>query len=313
MPHTKKETSAKIKKQPPPAAGPERGRKIRRPRDFSKKGWSKVASEVKNQIGDDNITIVAAGVAFYAFLAIFPAIAATISIYALAFDAQAIQQQLSQIAQFLPTQTQQLVNQQLSQIAGRSGQALGWGAGVSILIALWSANKGMKALFRGVEIAYNQQENRGFIKENAITLLATFCAVILVIASMTLVIALPATLANFQFPAAISTLLRWGRWPVLGLVILFSLALLYRYAPLRQAPKWRWVTWGSTIATVLWLAGSWAFSFYVSRFGSYNATYGSVAAVAILLLWFMLSSLAILLGAEINASMEKYSNQGEAG
>lgn len=162
----------------------------------------------------------------------------------------------------------------------------------------------MKSLFMGIKIAYDEQDTRGFIKQNALTLLFTLGGIILVIISLILVIAVPAALGNIGLPSALQSVIRWIRWPVLALLILLSLAVLYRFAPDRDNPQWKWVTRGSTIAAVLWLLGSWAFLFYVSNFGSYNKTYGSVAAVIILLLWFQLTCFIILFGAEINAEME---------
>ncbi len=281
-----------------------RGRYARKPGEIPKEGWRDIALRVKDQIGLDNVSLVAAGVAFYAFLAIFPAIIATIMIYGLMVDPQTVQSHLQAMTGILPDQVSQLLNQQLSSIAGQSSGALGWGVAISILVALWSANKGMKGLFQGINIAYDEQDSRGFIKQNAITLLFTLGAIVLVIVSAALVVAMPVLLGNLGLPPVLQTVARWARWPVLGLMVIVGLALVYRYAPDRENARWNWVSWGAAVATVLWLIGSWAFSFYVNNFGSYNQTYGSLAAVVILMLWLMLSSFSILLGAEINSEME---------
>lgn len=286
------------------ARNDDRGRRATRPGEIPKSGWRDIIVRVKNQISDDNINIVAAGIAFYAFLAIFPAITALISLYGLVVDPQTVQQQFSGVSGFLPQQARQLLNQQLSQIAAQSSQSLGWGLVLSILLGLWSANKGSRALFTGLNIAYNEKSSRGFIKENALTLLFTLYAIAAVIISMILIVAFPAAVGNLGLPSVVQTLIGWLRWLLLAALILLNLALLYRYAPDRDNPQWRWVSWGSVAATVLWLAGSWLFSLYVSNFGNYNETYGSVAAVIILLLWFLLTAFIILLGAEINSEME---------
>lgn len=293
-----------------PKRAQRRGRRAERPREISRKGWRNVALGTKAQIADDNIGIVAAGVAFFAFLAIFPAIIALISIYGLVVDPQTVQQQLTQLSGVLPDQARGIIGQQLQQLTGATG-GLGWGLVVSILVALWSANKGTKALFTGVNIAYNGKDERGVVKQNALTLLFTLGGILVVLVSMALIAVLPPVLGAIGLPASIEGAVRWLRWPVLAAIVLVSLSAVYHYAPDREGPKWRWVSWGAGIATVLWLIASWAFSFYVANFGSYNKTYGSLAGVVILLLWFMLSSFIILLGAEINSEMENQAGKEE--
>jgi membrane protein len=282
----------------------EHGRNAQKPEQIPPRGFKDITVRVGKQMNEDNLDIVAAGVAFYAFLALFPALAALISIYGLLFEPATVQSQLAQVAEFLPAQAQDLIGQILSQVAGRSEQALGWGAIISILLGLWSANNGTKALVKGLNIAYDQKESRSFFKLIALTLLFTFGGIIVVIVSIGLIIGLSAIIGVLELPSTLKTLLLLTRWVVLALLISGSLTVIYRYAPSRDNPKWRWVTWGSSIATLFWLAGSGGFSLYVSYFGNFNATYGSVAAVVILLFWFLLSSYAILLGAEINAEME---------
>lgn len=282
----------------------EHGRFAKRPEEIPKKGWRDIVIRVKNQMAEDNLGIVAAGVAFYAFLAIFPALTALISMYGLLVEPRTVESQLNQMAGFLPPQAADLMGQILKQIAGRSEQALGWGVLLSILFGLWSANNGTKSLVQGLNIAYDEKEKRGIIKLTALTLLFTIAGILLVILSIGLVIGIPAVLNTLQFPNTIETILSWTRWPVLALLILVSLSIIYKFAPCRDKPRWQWVTWGSTIATFLWLAGSVGFSLYVQNFGNYNATYGSIAAVVILLFWFQLSSYIVLLGAEINAEIE---------
>ena len=258
---------------------------------------------VNQQINEDNLDIVSAGVAFFGFLAIFPAIAAVISIYGLAVSPQAVQQQFMKLSGILPGETHQLVAQSLAQIAGKT-QALGWGLAISLILAIWSANSGTSALFKGLNIAYDEKIKRGFIKGTALTLLFSLLIILVIIISMIVIVAVPVFLNNLDPPHTFSILLNVLRWIVMASIVLLLLAVLYRYAPDRERPKWQWVTWGSVTAAALWLFASWAFSFYVSHFGNYNATYGSLAAVVILLFWFYLSTYIVLLGAEINAEME---------
>jgi membrane protein len=301
-------TRERKRRQEPPSRAGEQGRRrghfARRPREIPPKGWWDIVRHVKEGIGRDNISIVAAGVAFYAFLAIFPALAALVSIYGLVVSPEAVRQQLTRLTGVLPGPARQLMEGQLAQIAGGSSGALGWGLVISVLFALWSANKGTKALFKGVSIAYNEEATRGIIKENALTLLFTLGGIAVTIVSMLMVVVVPALIGAVGLPPAVAGVITWLRWPLLGGIALIAFAAVYRYAPVRRRPRWRWVNWGAALATVLWLVASWAFSFYVANFGSYNQTYGSLAAAVILLLWFLLTSFIILLGAEINAQME---------
>ena len=281
-----------------------RGRRAERPGELTGKGWRDVLLRVKNQIGEDNLSIVAAGVAFYAFLAIFPAIAAAVSIYGLMVDPQTVQQQLTEATEMLPEQARQILAGQLQRVSSGAAQALGWGLALSIALALWSANKGAKALFKGINIAYDERDERGFLKQNALTLAFTLGFVVVALISIALIAALPAALGNLGLPPALEITARIARWVLLAGVILFTLSAVYRFAPDRENPRWRWVNWGAATATVLWLIGSWAFSFYVANFSNYNQTYGALGAVVILLLWFMLSAFFSLLGAEMNSEME---------
>ena len=282
-----------------------RGRDAGSPARIPAKGWRDIVLRVKDQLGEDNVGIVAAGIAFYVFLAIFPILIATIMIYGLVVDPETVQQQLQALTGIMPQQARDLLEMILGKIAGDTPGTLGWGAAFSLLLALWSANKGMKALFQGVNIAYNEEDSRGFIRENLITLGFTFGAMIVLIVSAILVVALPVALGKLGLPDFLTTLLNWGRWLVLAFLIQIALAVIYRFAPVRKGPRWQWVSYGSVISVALWIIGSWVFSFYVTRFGSYNKTYGSLAAVVILMLWFMLTSFIVLLGAEINSEMER--------
>lgn len=285
------------------------GREANRPGEIPRKGWKDIAVRVKDQISKNNISIISAGIAFYAFLAIFPAIAAIISIYGLVTDPQTVGRQLNALANVLPAQSSTLIQGQLSQIVQGSPTALGWGLAFSVIFSIWSANKGTKALFQGINIAYNEEDNRGFIKQNAVTLLFTSLGIIAVIISMALVVVFPVIIGNLGLPAGTGFLIQASRWILLLALLLLSLGVLYRYAPDRTKPKWRWVSWGSVAGTVLWIAGSLLFSFYISNFGNYNATYGSLAAVVILLLWFYLSAFSIILGAQINSEIEHQTKQ----
>lgn len=279
---------------------------IETPSKISSSGWKKILFRVKDEIGENNVSIVSAGVAFYSFLALFPAIAALVSIYGLAMNPQSIQDQLSQISGMMPQEAFSLLKEQLKSLTETSGSALGWSMAIGILFSLWSANKGTKSLFTGVDIAYDTENDRGFIKQNAMTLLFTLGAVILLIVSMTLIVAFPALVHRLGLPSGIETLISYGRWLLLALLLIWFLGMVYKFAPYRPTPEFKWVLPGALLATVLWLIASWGFSFYVSNFGSYGEMYGSISAVVVMLMWLFLTSFIILIGAELNSEIEKY-------
>jgi membrane protein len=253
----------------------------------------------------DNLSVVAAGVAFYAFLSLFPAIAALISLYGLVVDAAMVQQQLTQMADILPPQSQPLVRQLLGRIAAQSATSLGWGLVVSVVLGLWSANRGMKALFAGINIAWGSFDERNVVVQTALTLLSTLGAIVLLILTLVLVAAMPPLLDWLGVSAQLRDTLGWSRWVVLALIVAPALGALFRVAPAQPHRQWGLLSWGAAVATILWLVGSWAFSFYVVHFGNFGATYGSVAAVVILMMWFLLGAYCILLGAEIDAQIER--------
>lgn len=281
-----------------------RGRQAEKPTDIPKRGWLDIAKRVKHQIGHDHMQIVAAGVAFYFFLAIFPALAAIISVYGLVVDPAQAASQIDRLAGMLPQNAYELISDFGEQLTGQSPGGLGWGVALSILISLWSANKGTKAVFEGLNIVYSGQDNRGFIKKNALTLLATLLAIITLIVSMVLIAGFPVIIGMLNLPDGITTLIDYLRWPLLGVIVMSFLAWIYKVAPDRDSPKFRWVTAGSIVATLLWLAGSVLFSIFVDNFGNFDNTYGSFAAIVILMLWFFLTGFIILLGGEINSEIE---------
>lgn len=278
----------------------------KKPTNIPFSGWKKIVLSVKDEISENNVSIISAGVAFYAFLAIFPAIAALISIYGLAMDPQNIQDQLSQLYGVMPQQAYEILKGQIEKLMETSGSALGWSMAISILFSIWSANKGTKSLFTGVDIAYDTKNNRGFFKQNGLTLLFTFIAIILVILSMILIVAFPAMIGQLGLPTTIEKLISWGRWILLAIVVVWFLGMVYKHAPEKHTSNFRWVLPGALFATFLWLLASWGFSYYVSNFGSYGEVYGSISAVVVLLLWLFLTSFIILLGAEFNSEIEKF-------
>lgn len=280
------------------------GRYAERPRDFTRTAWGDVLRRVKASMSEDNLSLVAAGAAFYGLLAIFPALAALVAVYGLFTDPATVADQMDRVAEVIPEEARMIIGTQLERVASAGGTALSLGAAASFLLALWSASKGVKSLMIALNIVYNEKEERGFIKLNATALLLTLVVLAFVLVALIAVAVLPAIVGMLGLPPLVETLARWLRWPLLGAIAVGILAVLYRYAPCRRRPEWGWVVWGAIAATVLWLIGSALFSLYVSNFGSYNETFGSVAAVIVLMMWFFLSAFFVLLGGELNAELE---------
>lgn len=281
-----------------------RGRDAAKPSELPASGWKDILTRVKNEVSEDNVSIVAAGVAFYGLMALAPAIAALVSIYGMFASPASIQSHFSNLVGVMPEDARQLLLDQITRIATSSETNLSIAAAGALLLALLSAMKGSKALITAANIAYDERERRGFIKLNAAAFSLTVASVVFVIVALAFIAGFPVVVQQIPLPASVQTGISLLRWPVLGLLLILGLAGFYRYAANRHEPKWRWVTWGSVASTVLWIIGSILFSFYVSRFGSYNETYGSLGAVVILLMWFYLSAYVVLLGAELNSEME---------
>jgi membrane protein len=265
--------------------------------------WRDTFSETRQEMAKDNVSLVAAGVAFYIFLSVIPAVAAIISFYGLVMDADKVEEHARYLTSILPAETQE-VEQQILEIATDRTMA-GWGAVVGLLVALWSSSKATKALIQATNLAYNCSQDRSFIKLTLLSLALTLAGMLFVTLAIVLVAVLPAVLQSLGLGSTGEILLTWLRWPLLLAAFLLALAVLYRYAPNRQAGKWRFVSIGAVVAAVLWVGGSLLMSLYVSQFANINKTYGSLGAIVLLLLWFYLSAYAVLIGAELNAVKEK--------
>lgn len=287
----------------------ERGRLAAQPQEIPARGWRDILLRVYGRIGEDNLSLVAAGIAFYGLLALFPALAAAVSIYGLVSDPAQVEQQFGAVGGVLPQEAQGLVAGQLHRIASTSSQALGWGLFGGLALALWSAAAGVKALMTALNVTYDEPERRGFLRFNATALLLTLGAIVFALISLALIVALPALLGNLGLGEVARVAVSALRWPLLAAAVLVGLAVLYRYGPSRDRARWQWVSGGAAIATVLWLVVSGLFSFYVSNFAGYNETYGSLGAVVILLMWFYLTAFIVLLGGALNAEMEHQTRQ----
>jgi len=249
--------------------------------------------------------MVAAGVAFYAFLSVFPALAALVSVYGLVSNPQQVEQQINALGGVMPAGVREVLGEQLQRIAGGSNGALSWGLALSVMVAIWSATKGTKSLIEAMNIAYDEQEKRGLFKLNGLALALTIGGVLTMAVALIVVVGIPTVLGLIGLGGIARVAVDVLRWPLLIAFLLAGLAVVYRLGPAREGARWRWITPGSLFAAMLWLAASIAFSIYVANFGSYEKTYGSLGAVVILLMWFYVGSYVILLGAELNAEVER--------
>jgi len=287
----------------------DRGRAAKRPWDIPLAGWRDIAYRVKDEVVRDNISFVAAGVAFYALLAIFPALAVMVGIYGLVADPADVQKEIEALANIVPPEAHALLSKQLSDLASHANTTLSIGVLISLAVAIWSAAKGINSLITALNIVYNEQEKRSFLKLNGLALGFTFGGILFAVLAMGLIVGLPAFLSFTGLGGFLSFLFSLLRWPLLGLAFILGLAVIYHYGPCRDKPRWQWVSPGAVLAVALWLIGSGLFSYYVSNFGNYNETYGSVGAIVILLTWFYLTAYVVLLGAELNAEMEHQTKQ----
>ena len=281
-----------------------RGRHAERPTQITAAGWRDVAMRVKEQFTKDNVSLVGAGVGLYGLLALFPALAAAVSLYGIFASPEQVADQMEVLTDVLPEQGAEIIGGQLENLTQTGGGALGFGLIVGFLVALWSARQGMTALMIATNIAYNEQETRSFVKQLLVSLALTLGAVVGFVVIVLLGVVTPVALAFVGLGDTLEGLLAVLRWAVLWVLVVLGISVIYRYAPDRAHPQWRWVNWGSAIAATLWLLGSLAFALYVSSFGAYGETYGAIGGVIVLLLWFYLSGVVVVLGAEINAELE---------
>jgi membrane protein len=287
------------------AARDRHGRTAERPQDIPKRGWWDIAVRVKKEMTEDNVDIIAGGLALYALLAVFPALAAAVSIYGLFASPAEIANHLQQVAAALPQEATNILQQRLTQLTQNSQDTLSFGIIAGIALALWSARKGMVALMKVTNVAYDEEENRGFFKQLFVSFAFTLGGVIGFLAVLVLGVAVPLAVSALPLGPAAEIVLLGVRWILLFGTAVLGLAIVYRFAPDRNLAQWRWITPGSFIAATLWLVGSALFALYVRNWGTYGQTYGALGGVVVLLMWFYLTGYIIILGAEINAEMER--------
>lgn len=283
-----------------------RGHLASSPADIPPPGWKDVALRTKDGVARHHTTLAAAGVAFYAFLASVPAIAAAVSIAGLVLSPTRARELVTDGLGAAPEEVRELLVAQVVSVAETSGGALSLSLVVSVSLALWAASSGMQHLVEAIGIAYDEPDGRGMVAKRAQALGLTLGAIVMALLALAAVAVVPAVTRSLEFSGLARWLVALGVWVLLGLLLVVALSVVYRVGPDRRSAKWRWVTWGAGVAVVIWVAASIAFQVYVSNFGSYDETYGSLATIVVFLMWLFLSSFAILLGAEVNAALERH-------
>jgi membrane protein len=280
------------------------GRDAMRPYHIPLKGWWQVAQRAWSESSHDNLSVVAAGCAFYALFAIFPALSALIALYGLNADPATVEQQFGMLASVLPAQAYDMVIEQIRRIAEGSGRVLGWSFALSLTLSLWSVMSLTQAIFAALNIAYEEPERRSLLRFYLSAFTFALVGILSGVTGLFAIVYVPILFTYAGYSQEFEFIVKVGRWPLLALLALIILALLYRYGPCRRSAKWHWVSVGSVFATAVWLLASAGFSFYVANLAHYDSTYGSLGAVIVLLFWLYISFYIVLLGAEINAELE---------
>jgi membrane protein len=286
------------------AREPGRGRQADSPWQIPLRGWKDILWRTCQQIGEDRLLAVAAGVVFYGLLALFPAITALVSLYGLFANASAINVHLSSISGIFPSSAIDIVHEKIVQLTSKSDTKLGFGFIAGVGLALWSANAGMKSIMDALNVVYEEKEKRGFIKLDLVSLTFTFAAIASLLLALGAVVALPLLLNQLGLSSITDVLFRFARWPLLFALVIIGLALIYRFGPSRREARWRWLTVGSVFAAAAWLGSSALLSWYLANYAHYDATYGSLGASIGLMMWMWVSSIVILFGAQLNSEIE---------
>ncbi|WP_027551912.1 YihY/virulence factor BrkB family protein [Bradyrhizobium sp. Cp5.3] len=287
------------------AAQPGRGRRSKSPFAIPWAGWKDIVWRTYQRIGDDRLLATAGGVVFFGLLAIFPAVTALVSSYGLFADPATISANLQKLAMMLPEGAFQIVEDQVGRVVSKGNTALGATFLFGLVLAIWSANAGVKSIFDALNVAYEEREKRSFIRLNLVSLAFTIGGIAALLLMVGTVVAFPLALNHLGLAPESKLIIALARWPLLFVILLIALAVLYRFAPSRDSPQWQWLSIGAVTAAVLWIAGSALLSWYLSEFANYNATYGSLGAAIGLMMWMWVSAIVIMFGAELNSEIER--------
>ena len=280
------------------------GRLANSPGEIPWRGWRAVIRRTFWEMLTDRVSLVAAGCAFYGTLALFPAMSMLISLYGLIYDPATVEPQLTLVRDLLPPAAFTLIHDRIHVLVTKPPGTLGVGLLVSTAVALWSSASGVKSVITALNLAYEEREERSFLRYQLTAFTFTILAILSTVVGLVILVGLPAGLAFFGLPSSQTFWLRMASFGLLLLGVLVGLSLLYRFGPCRSSAKWHWVTPGSTVATVLWIMASALFSWYVATFSTYDATYGPLGTVVAFMMWLFVTVYVVLLGAELNAELE---------
>jgi membrane protein len=279
------------------------------PSDIPDQGWFAVLRRLARSLGQDGMWLRSAGVAFCALFAAIPGAAVPVSLVGLLADPRAVHLPVEMLGGLLPVNASVFLADQMQAIADTSRTQLGAGLGGAVLGAAWGAWSGASGLIGAINVAYAEDETRSFLRRAWVALVIAIAAGGFMLLAFALVALLPLALGKVALDPTVRAVVTFARWPALALLCALALALLYRFAPSRRAAKWRWVSPGAMVATALWLTGSTGFSFYAAHVPSYNQTLGALGMVMLLLTWSYLTAFAVLLGAELNAELERQTSR----
>jgi membrane protein len=281
-----------------------RGRGALSPLGIPSKGWRDILWRTAKRSSQDRLLAVAAGVVFYSLLALFPAIAAMVSFYGLFASTSSINQHLSFFSSMMPAEAYSILQDQVMHVVAKGDVKLSFGFVLGLAVALWSANAGVKSMIDALNVVYEEDDKRSYLRLNLVSLTFTISGVVAVLIAMGVVVLIPLWLSQFGLAHFSAAILKISRWPALMIGMLLGLSFLYRYGPSRRKAKWEWISTGAVFATLAWFAGSAALSYYLADFANYDATYGSLGAAIGTMMWMWMSTAVILLGAELNSEIE---------
>jgi len=281
------------------------GRQADAPQEIPAVGWKDVLLRTYREIGDDRVTLIAAAVTYYLLLSLFPTLTAFVSIYGLFADRATVGEHINMLSSVVPEGGMTIINEQLTSLTSTGETTLGVALVISIAIALWSSSSGVKTMFEAMNIAYDEREKRNFFALNATALTFTFAGLVGGVVMIGAAIVVPAVLQFIGLGTGFEWLLRIGSYALLAIALMTGLAALYRFGPSRQQAKWRWVSAGAIVATLIIMVVSLLFSWYAANFANYDKTYGSLGGLIALLTWMWISVTAIIIGAELNSEAER--------
>jgi membrane protein len=281
-----------------------RGRAAWHPQGIPPAGWRDILLRIGRRTGRDYVSLMAAGVAFFGLLSLFPALATLAALAGIFFEPGIVERQIAGFGGVAPSQSVELIRSQAAELAERQTGTLGLTALISLAISFFFASRGVDNMIDGLNMAHGETETRGLVMRNVVSLGLTAVLILLSLAALGLTVLVPQIASGLGVGDRTDVIVRWGRWPLIFVIVLTGIGLLYRSGPSRRSPRWSWVTPGAVLATLVWFGGSFLFSWLVRNFGSYELTFGAIAGVVILLLWMWLSSFVVLMGAQLNAEME---------